>query len=324
VGDLDPWKISATAGETIVFNIGETGPNSPFIPWIRVYGPGGGLVAGGNNWGDLAAQVAVTAPSTGVYTVVVSTADSGNDASGTYQLTALHLLGTPLVDPGDEGGPLTNGGNHTGVLHLGDFDAWTIAATAGETIVANIGETGPNSPFIPWIRVYGPGGGLVAGGNNWGDLAAQVTVNAPSTGIYTILVSTADSGNDETGSYVLTAIHLAGTPDVSLGDEGGPLSNGGLHNGAILVGDLDAWTFVAAAGQSVTATIAETGLNTAFIPWIRIYGPGGGLVAGGNNWGDVTASVRVTAPSSGMYTVLVSTADSGNDATGTYQLSVVR
>jgi hypothetical protein len=149
-------------------------------------------------------------------------------------------------------------------------------------------------------------------------------VIAPTTGTYTILVSTADSGNDETGSYVLTAIHLAGTPDVSLGDEGGPLTNGGVHDGTILLGDLDAWTFVAIAGQAVTATIAETGANTPFVPWIRVYGPSGTLVAGGNNWGDVSASVHITAPVSGTYTVLVSTADSGNDATGTYQLSVVR
>ena len=324
LGDLDPWKISATAGETLVVNIGETGSNSAFVPWIRVYGPTGTLVAGGNNWGDLAAQVAVIAPTTGVYTIVVSTADSGNDATGSYQLTALHLAGTPFISAGDEGGPLTNGGNHTGTLHIGDFDAWTIQATAGETIAANIGETGPNSAFVPWIRVYGPTGTLVAGGNNWGDLAAQVAVIAPTTGVYTILVSTADSGNDDSGSYVLAAIHLAGTPDVSFGDEGGPLSNGGVHNGTILLGDLDAWTFSAVAGQSITASIAETGVNTPFIPWIRIYGPSGTLVAGGNNWGDVSASVHVIAPASGTYTVLVSTADSGNDATGTYQLSVIR
>jgi hypothetical protein len=97
-----------------------------------------------------------------------------------------------------------------------------------------------------------------------------------------------------------------------------------VHNGTILLGDLDAWTFSAVVGQSITASIAETGVNTPFIPWIRIYGPSGTLVAGGNNWGDVSASVHVIAPASGTYTVLVSTADSGNDATGTYQLSVIR
>jgi hypothetical protein len=324
LGDLDPWTITATAGETIIVNIAETGPNSAFVPWIRVYGPGGGLVAGGNNWGDLAAQVTVTAPVTGTYTVLVSTADSGNDAVGTYVLTAIHVVGAVVVSPGDQGDALTNGGNHSGTIHVGDLDPWKISATAGETIVFNIGETGPNSPFIPWIRVYGPGGGLVAGGNNWGDLAAQVAVTAPSTGVYTVVVSTADSGNDASGTYQLTALHLLGTPLVDPGDEGGPLTNGGNHTGVLHLGDFDAWTIAATAGETIVANIGETGPNSPFIPWIRVYGPGGGLVAGGNNWGDVTASVRVTAPSSGMYTVLVSTADSGNDATGTYQLSVVR
>src|SRR4029079_14870544 len=96
----------------------------------------------------LAAQISVTAPTTGVYTVVVGSADSGNTATGSYLLTAVHTPGAFVVSPGDEGGPLTNGGNHTGAIHLGDLDPWTLTATAGETIIANIGETGAHSAVV--------------------------------------------------------------------------------------------------------------------------------------------------------------------------------
>jgi hypothetical protein len=318
LGDLDPWTLTAAAGETIVVNIGETGQNSPFVPWIRVYGPTGALLV--QNWGDLAAQVAVVAPAAGTYTVLVSTADSGSDATGSYVLTAVHMVGPLTVSNGDEGGALSNGGNHTGTISLGDLDPWTLTAAAGETIVVNIGETGQNSPFVPWIRVYGPTGALLV--QNWGDLAAQVAVVAPAAGTYTVLVSTADSGSDATGTYILTALHMAGVPTVSAGDEGGAIGNGSSQSGAIALGDLDPWTFTAVAGQKIVASISETGTNSAFVPWIRVYGPTGALLV--QNWGDLGADLSVVAPATGTYTVLVSTADSGNDATGTYQLTVTR
>ena len=56
-----------------------------FVPWIRLYGPNGALLA--NNWGVWVAYLAVTAPLSGTYTVVVGTNDAANDAVGKYQLT---------------------------------------------------------------------------------------------------------------------------------------------------------------------------------------------------------------------------------------------
>src|SRR5439155_1508084 len=141
-----------------------------------------------------------------------------------YVLTAVHLAGSTIVSPGDEGGALTSGEKRRGGITLGDLDPWTFTATAGETVVVNIGETGTNSAFVPWIRVFGPTGVIVSGGNNWGPLAAQVQVTAPTSGTYTVLVSTNDALNDATGTYVITAVHLAGSVIVSSGDEGGALT----------------------------------------------------------------------------------------------------
>jgi hypothetical protein len=315
LGDLDPWSFTAGAGDSIVVNIAETGVNSAMVPWIRLLAPNGDLI--GNNWGDLAAQFRVIAPTTGVYTLVVSTADAGNDATGTYLLTLVHTPGAFAVPAGDEGGGLTNGANHTGTLHLGDLDPWSFTAAAGDSIVVNIGETGTNSAMVPWIRLLAPNGDLI--GNNWGDLAAQFRVIAPTSGTYTVIVSTADAGNDATGTYILTLAHTPGAFVVPADDQGGALTNGGNHSGTLHLGDLDSWTFSAAAGNRIVLNISEAGANTAFVPWIRLLGPTGVLV--GNNWGDLGAQVNVIAAATGTYTVVVSTADSGNDASGDYVLS---
>jgi hypothetical protein len=322
VGDLDPWTFTATAGEAIVVSIGETGAASALVPWIRVFGPTGVPVSGGNNWGALAAQVQVTAAVAGTYTVVVSTQDVGNDAAGSYVLTVARPRSSVIVSAGDQGGPLTNGANHAGTIHVGDLDPWTFTATAGEAIVVSIGETGAASALVPWIRVFGPTGTPVSGGNNWGALAAQVQVTAPATGTYTVVVSTQDVGNDASGTYVLTVVHPLGALTVSTGDQGGAVTRGATHTGTIHVGDVDPWSLSAVAGQVISVTISEAGANTAFVPWIRIFGPGGALVSGGNNWGDLAATVRVTASVAGKYTIVVSTADSGNDAMGGYLLTV--
>jgi len=76
---------------------------------------------------------------------------------GNYTLSLAKSPGQIFVAPLDEGGPLTNGWKHTGVLEAGDLDVWSFAATAGDSIVLRMGATN----FNPWIRLFGPNGALV-------------------------------------------------------------------------------------------------------------------------------------------------------------------
>jgi hypothetical protein len=321
LGDIDQWSFTAIAGDSISVSISEAGANSLFIPWIRLRGPSGALVSGGNASGDLVGTVDVAAPATGTYTVLVASNDAGNDETGNYVLTLAHTPGTFVVPAGDEGGALDNGANHTGTIALGDIDQWTFTANAGDSISLSVAEAGGNSPFIPWIRLRGPTGPLVSGGSASGALVGTVDVVAPATGTYTVLVASNDAGNDETGNYVLTLAHTPGAFIVPEGDEGGALTVGD-HPGTIALGDLDIWTFTATAGQSISLSITEVGTNSAFVPWIRLRGPSGALVSGGNQSGDVTAQINVTAPVTGTYTVVVASNDAGNDASGDYSLTL--
>jgi hypothetical protein len=221
---------------------------------------------------------------------------------------------------------MTNGANHTGVIHLGDLDQWTFTAAQNDRIHLSIGEVFPtvvDPVFVPWIRLVGPTG--VEIGHNWGALAALITVSAPLSGTYTVVVATNDGGNDNTGNYRLTLAKAPGVFSVPADDEGGAMTNGANHTGVIHLGDLDQWTFTAAQNDRIHLSIGEvfpTEVDPGFVPWIRLVGPTG--VEIGNDWGALAAQFEVLAPLSGTYTVVVTTNDGGNDATGNYQLTVAK
>mgnify|MGYP001002979123 CR=1 FL=1 len=266
LGDLDLWSFSAQAGEGLMLRVGATN----FTPWLRLYGPTGALVAEETTGNTLARDGVITlaAPATGAYTLVVSATYSGQ--AGGYALHWVKAPGAITITPGDEGGGLVNGAVHAAALTLGDLDAWTFAAGAGDGLMIRMGATG----LTPWLRLYGPSGALVAEETSGNNLVrdGEITRQAPATGTYTLVVSARYSG--QTGPYEL---HLAKTPGdfvVSDGDEGGDLINGSGHTGNLTLGDLDLWRFTAAGGESVVFRVGATN----FTPWIRLYGPTGALV----------------------------------------------
>ena len=336
VGDLDMWSFEASQNDHISLSIGELpfGEVDPgFNPWIRLIGPAGAIV--GNNSGTLVGQISINAPISGTYTVLVTTNDSFNDAAGDYRLTLAKIPGMFTVPDGDEGGPLTNGGNHLGHIHVGDLDMWSFSANQNDSISLSIGEPpfGETDPgFNPWIRLISPAGVLV--GSNSGTLVGQITVIAPLSGTYTVIVTTADSFNDAEGNYRLTLAKIPGTflvnnepedPDEPEDNDGGPMTNGAIHTGNIRVGDLDQWSFQAAQNDFISVSIGEPPfgeVDPGFNPWIRLVGPTGVLI--GSDSGILVGQINVTAPLSGTYTVLVATADSFNDATGNYRLTLAK
>ena len=324
-GELDEWTFTAAQGDALSISIGEVLPATDpmFFPWIRLIGPNGALLDSGA--GALVGQIDITAPLSGAYTVRVSSSDNGNDGTGAYLLTLAKTPGTFVVPSGDEGGPLTNGDNHPGRIHLGDLDQWTFTAAQGDAITLSIGEVfeGQVDPgLVPWIRLRSPTGALLS--SDTGALAAQINIaSAPMAGIYTVVVGTADNSRDTTGLYRLTLAKTPGTFIVPAGDEGGPLANGIASAGAIHLGDIDQWTFTAAQGSAITVSISEVVQqpDTGFVPWIRLRGPTGTLLA--SDTGALTAQININAPASGLYTVIAGTGDNGNDTTGVYLITVL-
>src|SRR5207249_2021933 len=143
------------------------------------WSPTGAVLA--NTWGSEAAAIDAAASVSGTYQVLVASGDSGYDGFGTYQLTMAHTPGPITVSDGDQGGPLINGGLHTGEILRGDLDVWTFTANAGDRIALHIGETTDTTgDFTPWIRLWSPTGAVLA--NTWGSAAAAIDAAAPATG----------------------------------------------------------------------------------------------------------------------------------------------
>ena len=313
VGDLDAWTFTAALGDYITLAVGEVPPaeiDPNFVPWIRLIGPTGTVILSAQ--GALAAQIATAAPLSGTYTVLVSDSAISREPSHTadYVLTMVKTNAALTVPNGDEGGPMTNGANHAGVITVGDLDGWTFTAAKDDYITLSVGEilqSEIDPLFVPWIRLLGPNGDVL--GSAQGALAAQIAVTAPLTGLYTVVVSDSAISREpsHTDNYVLTMVKTNAALTVPNGDQGGPMTNGANHAGVITVGDMDGWTFTAAKDDFIALSIGETlqsETDPLFVPWIRLIGPTGALVS--SAVGNVAAQIATNAPLSGQYTVIVS------------------
>ena len=111
---------------------------------------------------------------------------------------------------------LTSGAVHPGAITIGDLDAYQFGVTAGDSLVAHVGDTGP-SGLTPRIRVYDSAGERVA--VNSGTGAAAVEHRALLSGTYTVVVSDFSPGFDATGSYDLHFVNVPGALTIDAGDD---------------------------------------------------------------------------------------------------------
>src|SRR5437867_3782602 len=121
-GDFDTWAFTATQGAYIALRVGtETQTTAHFAPWIRLVSPTGVLL-GNSSTQTWASNVAVTAPVSGTYTVIIGSYLSGfYDGTGSYRLTHAQAPRRAADLTGDEGGPMTNGATNAGSIYQGDF-----------------------------------------------------------------------------------------------------------------------------------------------------------------------------------------------------------
>lgn len=278
------YTLTANTGDNIVLRLGTTG----FDGNLNLYGPTGAFLKTAASGTD--AELDYTATNTGTFTVQVSSYSAGGN--GTY---VLHLAQSPeafIVLAGDEGGSMTNGGNHAGTISLGDLDMWSLTANKGDSIVLRLGAVG----FYGNLRLYGPNGALLATAADGYD--AELDYTATNSGTFTALVSAYSSGG--VGTYLL---HLAQFPEayiVPAGDEGGSMTNGGNYAGTNSLGDLDMWSLIANAGDNIVLRLGAMG----FYGNLRLYGPNGALLVTAAYGYD--AELRYTATNSGTFTALVS------------------
>lgn len=317
-GELDVWTFEALSGEAVIVRAGEITDISVFTPWVRMYGPSGALLASG--FGAVAGEAAGVTATAGTYVVVVGDGNGLLSGSGNYRLTLARAMAPVVVSPGDEGGGMTNGVMHLGTTAAGDLDLWTLDANTGDSIVARVGAITETNTYTPWIRLYSPSGVLLSSG--FGAVAGEATATATANGQHLIVISDGNSALSGSGNYRLTLARTGTEIFTSQNDEGGGLTNGWQHPGIVLTGDLDVWSVEANAGDAIVARVGEITDTNTFTPWVRIYGPGGGLLDSG--FGAFAGEVAVTAMSSGRYLLVVSDGNSAFSGSGNYRFSLAR
>jgi hypothetical protein len=295
VGDLDMWRIPATAGDAIILRMG-----GAFTPKIQLYGPDGAMVEDAVSPSTLTRDVTLEAraATTGTYVAIASsTVASG---AGVYTLHLAQLPEDFEVSEGDQGGEIVSGPVNEGELTPGDLDLWSFEATAGESFYLRIG-----AEFAPRLRVYGPDGALAGAVTSPSTLTRDLALNTTATnaGTYVVVVDATVSSGD--GTYDLHLVRGRGGLEITAGDEGGALVNGATNRATLTLGDLDAWTFFGTVGDSNVLRVTATN----FAPWIRLYGPAGTLVAESLPPSTATRSANLIyelTANPGEYTVVVS------------------
>jgi hypothetical protein len=299
----DTYTFTANAGDSINLRLGTTN----FYGYLQLFGPDATLqdAVGGYPVKDDA--INYTATNSGTFTVLVSSAVT--NGSGTYEL---HLAQVPeafIVPAGDQGGPMTNGGNYDGTITLGDLDMYTFTANAGDNINLRLGTTN----FIGHLELYGPNGALLSMVGAYPNKDDLITYTATNSGTFTVLVC--DGYGGETGTYEL---HLAQAPEpfiVPAGDQGGAMTNGGSYTGAITLGDLDMYSCQACKGDVINLELKSTN----FIGKLQLYGPNGALLDAVGGYPITDDVLTYTATNCGTFTVVVS--DGYSEEAGTYGLT---
>jgi len=232
-------------------------------------------------------------------------------------LTALALI--TGARPGFGQGVLENGANAAGAIGSpGQTQTWTFSAVQNDALALSVTDSALDPAWSPRAVLLAPDGanlGAFAGAD-----VAQTFLTAPQTGSYQVVVSANPNQPNGTGPYVLRLAKAPGRYVVAGDDEGGGLTNGQNSQGTITLGDLDLWSFYAEALQPVSLTVTDQNtVPNGFAPWIRVWGPNGGATLA-NATGEVVGQLNLTAPTTGVYTVVVSAYINAPAGTGNYTL----
>ena len=195
------------------------------------------------------------------------------------------------------------------IATLGEFDFYTIDATAGSRLFLNYTEQ--TRVLRAGVFVYAPDGSLLSSVDNV-DSASFADLELTATGLYTIVLR--EFGGDATGDYSLTAVVVDDTTDA----DNVELTSGLTISGMLEAGDIDTFTIDATAGSRLFLNYTEQ--TRVLRAGVFVYAPDGSLLSSVDNVDDASfADLELTA--TGLYTIVLR--EFGGDATGDYALTAV-
>lgn len=187
--DQDHWSFTANAGQIIQLDL-YTDHTETLNGELILTNPNGATVAQSQrgNFGPTASlSHFVTIP--GTYQVIVQ--PDNNTTSGGY---SLHLSQTDTLD---DDHLLTYLSSDSGFLPQGGSEAWQFNGQAGDDILVGVLAIEENLDLQ--LTLYAPDGSQIAFNDDTNGLNPVITHTLPTTGLYTLAVTTYD--NNTAGNY---------------------------------------------------------------------------------------------------------------------------
>ena len=269
IGDIDAYSFNAQAGDTISTYIDVMRQDRSMNVYLQT--PSGDLIT--CYYGSLAMQL----PETGTYFILAVPGDSAEVGNYVISFFLKPMNGSPLGIT-----PIESGETLTGHLNIGECDAYASVADAGNTLTVNTAVI--SGDLNLGMTIIQPDGSRLQ--NLWSNNTQRLS----QTGTYYILCSNGSAccSGDYTISLILTPGNTSSTQD----PDGGPIESGEVKYGHLGVGDLDAFTMHADAGDILAAQAIDK--NGRASMYLKMISPSGDIMTN-----DVFSSWK--APETGTY-----------------------
>ena len=319
-GDVDYFAFHADAGVSYTIDTFGSGVANTEL---TLYDKDGAQLAHENDQTRRGASITHRAAQAGALHLRV--AGTGAIKTGTYTLS-VNADTTPVQDDHsntrDKATQIALNSSQTGKIEIaGDVDYFVFAATGGTDYTISASSASGLDTVLTLFDAAGAQlGSDDDGGIGFGSLIAYTQ---PGTQVANLYIRVSESGGDAIGGYTLSL--AAGAPP-PVGDDHGneipaatTMSVNSSEGGNIeVLGDQDYFAFQADAGVSYTIGAASTAVLDTEL-WL--YASDGTRLAHDDNSGSGNAS-RIKHRAARAGTLYVQVAEAGNDATGTYTLSV--
>ncbi len=291
-----------------------------FDPHVELRAPDGSKVK--YDWDGTSVTIRQHLTQCGTWHIIVR--DHDGTHTGEYCLSLIMNPGPTTHESDPNGGPIAPAQTKTGSIDVGDLDAFTFSANAGDTVtivmseIPGTGEAG----FDPQVELHAPDGNVVTT-PGWGISSETIQAqHLTQTGTYFII--TRDHDGYHTGQYGLSLIKNPGPTTHESDPNGGPIRtwDPDPKTGTIDVGDLDAFTFWGNPNDIVMIVMSEipgTG-EVGFDPQVELHAPDGNWVTTG--WGVSSVTIEATLTQFGTYFII--TRDHDGYHWGEYYLNLTR
>ncbi|HMJ66348.1 MAG TPA: hypothetical protein VK615_13460 [Candidatus Binatia bacterium] len=314
-GETNYYVFAGTSNHVLFVGLGKAGGAPGAIPYLHLRDSSGAVVYAIWNGPTYAAIRDYRFTKDDTYTLAVS--DDGSNQDFSYDMSVnVVKAGENMREEGDAAETITPGRVSSGHINLGDCDIYTFDASSNDVIFLSVMNEG--GARIPYLYLYDPTGQWILGYYENQTYAFIYNYRLTNSGTYVVAV-TEDAFNREF-NYKLCLVKSPGANSTDEGDATNVLAHGQAASGEITLGDFDAYSFYALAGDTIELQLQRTS-GVGENPRVSVVLPDG--TAQGPYSSNAGAKARIPCVGqTGTYLAIVW--DDNFDQTFGYSLSMIQ